>query len=383
MVNQIKILQVLPELGSGGVERGTLEVAAAIVKSGNFAHVASAGGKMLDALSRTGAKHHLLPLASKNPFTMWMNSYKLIEIIRREKIQLVHARSRAPAWSAYFAAKATNTPFITTFHGVYNGYDNGLKNYYNSIMTRGQRVIAVSHFVEQHIKAHYHIEPTKITVIHRGADVEYFDPAKASGVRTMNLCKEWIVPDGLPLIMMPGRITRWKGQHVLIEALEKLPHRNFFCVLVGETGKHPAYVKSLNRQIEKANLQGHVRMVGTTQDMRAAYNAADIVVSASIEPEAFGRVPVEAQAMGKPVIGTAHGGACETISTGENGTGWLVPPNDSVAMSHALQEAFSLTDEDKIDYATHVRAKAIEHFSTQTMCDKTLAIYHEVLNAKL
>ena len=379
MVKHAKILQILPELGSGGVERGTIEVARALQEAGNQAIIASAGGPMVDELKRIGAKHFELPLASKNPLTMWSNVHRLSEIIRNEKISLVHARSRAPAWSAHKAAAQCHVPFMTTFHGVYNGYGTGLKHRYNEIMVKGERIIAVSNFIAQHMEKEYGVDPSIIRTIHRGADIDYFDPARVSGMRTMELCKEWHVPEGLPVILLPGRITRWKGQHVLLEALNQLPHRNFYCVLLGELGKHPNYVNELKALVEKYQLEGHVRMVGTSGHMRDAYNAADVVVSPAIEPEAFGRVPVEAQAMGKPIIATSHGGAMETVMTGETGTGWLVEPNNVEQLSQALNQALSLNEEAKQALAYNARTHVIENFSTYSMCHKVLSVYHEVL----
>lgn len=379
MIKDTKILQILPELGSGGVERGTIEVANAIQQAGGQALVASAGGKMVDDLLKTGARHFQLPLASKNPFTMWGNSQRIKKIIKDEQVDIIHARSRAPAWSAYYAAKATNTPFMTSFHGVYNGYDNSLKRGYNSIMTKGVRTIAVSNFIGRHVGQHYTINPETIRVIHRGADVDYFSPEKVNGTRVMELFKQWGAPEDIPIILMPGRLTRWKGQHVLLEALNHIPHRNFFCVLLGETGKHPAYVKELEKKAMEYHLQGHLRMVGVTQQMRAAYSAADIVISPAIEPEAFGRVPVEAQAMGKPIIATSHGGAMETVITGENGTGWLVEPGDAKGLAIAIEEALNLPDEAKFVIAERARQHVIENFSTQAMCSKVLGVYEEVL----
>ena len=374
-----KILQVLPELGSGGVERGTVEVTQALVAKGFEAIVASAGGVMAEDIVRAGGKHIELPLASKNPFTMWSNIHRLSDLIRREKVNLVHARSRAPAWSAYKAAQQCHVPFMTTFHGVYNGYGTGLKHRYNEIMTKGERVIAVSDFVGEHVAKEYGVEQSRIRVIHRGADVEYFDPAKVNGMRTMQLCKDWHVPEGVPIILMPGRLTRWKGQHVLIEALQQLPHRKFFCVLLGEPGKHPNYANEIKDRVEHYGLEGHVRIVGTTKHMRDAYNAASIVVSPAIEPEAFGRVPIEAQAMGKPIIATSHGGAMETVVTGETGTGWLVPPEDSKALSDTINQALNLDGASRQALAQNARQHAVENFSTQAMCDKVLEVYSELL----
>lgn len=373
------ILQVLPELGSGGVERGVVEVSAALVAKGYAAYVASAGGAMVSKLERLGGQHLTLPAASKNPLTMWWNMHRLCHLIHKYKIDLVHARSRAPAWSAYYAAKKMNIPFVTTFHGVYNGATIPLKHRYNSVMVRGQRVIAVSNHVRDHILRYYpQVEAERLTVIHRGADIEEFDPAKANGPTVMKLCKDWHVPEGMPVILMPGRITRWKGQHVVLEALAKLSHRNFFCIFLGEPGKHPAYLRELEEYVARHGLEGHVRFVGATAKMRDAYHLADLVVCPSIEPEAFGRVPVEAQAMGKPVISSAHGGAMETIIDGA--TGWLVPPADADALLVAIERALHMPALQKEQWQKVSRQHAVQQFSTQAMCQKVLAVYEDILS---
>lgn len=381
-MKQVKILQVLPELSSGGVERGTVEVSSALATSEFQSIVASAGGKMTDSLLATGAKHVTYPMQSKNPLTIWMNSQRLASLIRREGISLIHARSRAPAWAAYYAAKATKTPFITTFHGVYNGHNNALKHRYNNIMVSGERVIAVSNFINEHVQQFYNVPPEKITTIHRGADVDYFHPEKANGMRVMELCKEWNAPEGLPIILLPGRLTRWKGQHVLLEALQLLKHRNFFCVFLGEAGKHPTYVRELEKKVAEYELHGHVKFASVTQDMRAAYAAATVVVSPAIEPEAFGRVPVEAQAMGKPIIATAHGGAMETVITGQGGTGWLTTPNNPRELSLAVDEALHFNETDLQALGLRARQNAEQNFSTHTMCHKVLEVYREILSQK-
>jgi glycosyltransferase involved in cell wall biosynthesis len=380
MLKNAKILQILPELGSGGVERGTIEVATALQAAGAEPIVTSAGGKMVAQLEGQRIAHHHLPLASKNPLTIWQNISHVEALIKRENISLVHARSRAPAWSAYYAAKRCKVPFLTTFHGVYNGYHYvGPKRAYNAIMTKGKKIIAVSEHVAKHIQRYYGIPERRIRTIHRGADVNYFDPAKKNPIQMSDLCDQWRVKENVPILLLPGRLTRWKGQHVLLEALGQLPHRNFFCVLLGEPGKHPGYVRELESLVSQHQLEGCVRMVGTTQDMRNAYAVADVILSPAIEPEAFGRVPVEAQAMGKSIIATAHGGAMETIRTDDDYTGWLVPPGDAESLSKAIERVLQLPDSSLEALKSRTREHIIRHFSTQKMCEGVLSVYEELL----
>ncbi|MGB1540059.1 MAG: glycosyltransferase family 4 protein, partial [Rickettsiales bacterium] len=295
------ILQVLPELRAGGVERGTIEMAAAIQAAGWKAIVVSAGGEMAKQLAHSGATHIELPLQTKNPFKIRANAKALERIIREHQVDIVHARSRAPAWSAYWAAKVAHVRFVTTFHGTY-GIQNSWKKRYNSIMTRGSRVIAISEFIADHIHQNYEMDASRLRLIHRGVDVEKFDPAKVSSHRLRELSEIWRLPDDLPVILLPGRITRWKGQHVLLEALAKLPHRNFYAVLLGDDQRHPGYRKELEEMTLKLGLSGHACMAPNTPYMPEAYTLAHVVVAPSTDPEAFGRIPIEAQAMGKPVV---------------------------------------------------------------------------------
>ncbi len=374
----LTVLQVLPELRTGGVERGTVEITAALHQAGHRALVASAGGYLESDLSYAGGEHLRLPtMKSKNPWIILENANRLAKIIREQKVDIVHARSRAPAWSARIAAKKTGCHFITTFHGVYN-INAPLKRNYNAIMTKGERVIAVSHFVRDHILANYKVDPARVTVIHRGANLQKFSPDKVVPGRVAQVAKEWRLPEELhPLILMPGRITRWKGQDVLIKALAKLPHRDFFCLLVGDDERHPDYAAELKELIEALGLEGHVRMVGNTKFMPEAYVLSSLVVAPSIEPEAFGRVPIEAQAMGKPVIATRHGGAMETVREYE--TGWLVTPGDVDDLARALNEALSMDAATRQVIEYNALWNARHHFSTETMCQRTLQVYHEVM----
>lgn len=374
------VLQVLPAMGAaGGVERGTVEIAGAVVQAGGRALVASAGGPLVHDLARVGAEHVELPMDSKNPVTMWRNVDRLAQVIRAEKVDIVHARSRAPAWSARAAAKRTGAHFVTTFHGTY-GAGNHLKRVYNSIMTRGERVIAISQFIAGHIRQLYGVPSNKIRVIHRGVDLERFDPAKVTAQRVVNLATDWMLPDGMPVIMLPGRLTRWKGQPVVIDALSRLKRRDIRCLLVGGDQGREDYRAELESMIADRNLNEVVRLVDHCDDMPAAYMLTDVVISASTDPEAFGRVIAEAQALGRPVIATDHGGAKETVIPGE--TGWLVPPGDPDALAAAIEKVLSLDSAQRSTLAGKAIANVRDNFSKATMCAKTLDVYDEVLGIR-
>jgi len=374
---QPTILQVLPELQSGGVERGTLEIARAIVKAGGKALVASQGGPMVPGLTQCGAEHITLPLKSKNPFRIWRNSHKLAELIRERGVDIVHARSRAPAWSAWLAAQQTGCHFMTTFHGVY-GLKGKWKQRYNSVMTRGERVIAISHFIAEHIRTHYSVDPERVRIIHRGVDLKLFNPfLPRAPQRIIELTREWRLPDELPLILFPGRITRWKGQDVFIKALAALPHRHFFAVILGDDKGHSTYRHELEQLISQLGLEGHIRIARHTSYISEAYMLSRLVVSTSIEPEAFGRVVLEAQAMGKPVIATNQGGPQETVV--HNVTGWLIPPGDVEALSAHINHALALDDE-AIRWVAEQAIANARNFSIETMCEKTLGVYNELLD---
>jgi glycosyltransferase involved in cell wall biosynthesis len=371
------ILQVLPRLETGGVERGTVDIAGALARAGWRPVVASAGGPMVRELERVGAVHLTLPVDSKNPFVMRKNVDRLAEIIAKYRVDLVHARSRAPAWSAWYAARRAHVPFVTTFHGTYN-VENRFKRWYNGIMTRGHRVIAISEFIGHHIVSTYGISPSLVRIIPRGIDIVNFDVARVSAERVMQLARTWRLPDGVPIIMLPGRLTRWKGQTVLIEALAKLGRRDICCLLVGSDQGRASYRAEIEQLVRAKGLEGIVRAVDECRDMPAAFKLADVVVHASTDPEAFGRVIAEAQAMGRPVIATDQGGAPEIVQPGV--TGWLVPPGDADALAAALREALSLTAEQRAELSATASARVREYFSREQMCASTLAVYEEVLN---
>jgi glycosyltransferase involved in cell wall biosynthesis len=369
------VLQVLPSLVSGGAERGTIDLAGTLAASGWTAYVASSGGPMEHQLARLGVRHLKLPLASKNPLVMRRNAAALIEIVRRHKIDIVHARSRAPAWSAWSAARATHRRFVTTFHNAYDT-DLPLKLWYNSVMARGERVIAISQFVGEHVASVYGVGPDRLRVIPRGVDIALFDPRRVNGERVCALATRWRVPEDAAVVMLPGRLTRWKGGLDFIEAIARLGRRDLCCLLVGAE-QRPGFRRELEATIERLDLVGMFRIDEDCNDMPAAYMLSDVVVSASTDPEGFGRVITEAQAMGRPVVATDHGGARETILP--RVTGWLAPPRDPVALADAITEALRLDAGEQAAFARRARAHVAANYTREAMCGKTIDVYEELL----
>ncbi len=372
------ILQVVPNLNCGGVERGTIDIAKAISAAGGNPYVLSAGGvlcsKVKEIPNSTLIKHNV---ASKNPFIIWRNIGYIEKLLKQEKIDLVHARSRAPAWSAYFAAKKLDIPYITTFHGIYS-IKNSLKKYYNSIMSKGDKVIAVSNFVKNHILQNYEVNEEKISVIYRGVDLDYFNPNNCDEKLKAKFTEKYNLPKSVPLIILPSRLTSWKGQNIMIEALAQIKKLDFYCLLVGDLSKHPSYVSYLNNLIRDYKLQSKVQIFGSEIDIVGLYDRADIVVSSSIEPEAFGRTIVEAQAMAKIVVATNIGGSAETIENCV--TGFHVKPNDVNAMTEVLKEALSILGTSKAEAMTSLARKSVtEKFSLDRMQRETLKLYSQVL----
>lgn len=369
------ILQVLPALNGGGVERGTIDIARAIKRAGGVAIVASNGGKMQSQLSHSGILHVNMPLTTKNPFRMWRNGVRLARLIRKHEVDIIHARSRAPGWSCRIASRRTHCPLVTTFHGTY-GLKGFLKRPYNSVMVKGDRVIAVSRFIADHITKHYKMNKSSLRVIHRGVDLKLFNPFSHSAQRMIEISKSWRLPDEHPLILFPGRITRWKGQDVFIKALAKLPHRNFFAIILGDDIGHSSYRLELEKLISDLGLEGYVRIASHTPYISEAYMLAKVVVSTSLEPEAFGRVVLEAQAMGKAVIATNHGGPQETVVP--EVTGWLIDPNNPEMLALFMDHALNLDDETLHWMAEQAVANA-RQFSLEAMCQHTLDVYAELL----
>jgi glycosyltransferase involved in cell wall biosynthesis len=378
----VNILQVIPQLEAGGAERTTLEIAQAVVEAGGRALVASQGGRMEAELAALGGELVRLPVATKNPFTAWKNARDLAMLIRSEKIDLVHARSRAPAWSAKIAADRAGIPFVTTYHGTYNAR-SGLKRWYNSIMARGVQVIANSEFIRDHVLAQHALDPDRISVIPRGVDLDKFAPESVAPERVETLRSAWHLPtdaDALTLLL-PARLTRWKGQIEAINALASLKRDGTTplptLILAGDAQGREAYVAELEALIAKHDLAGHVRLVGHCDDMAAAFAVSDIVLTPSVEPEAFGRSAAEAGAMHRPVIAADHGGAREVIVAGE--TGWRVAPGDARALGIAIAEAIQAGPEARAAMGAAAAERITRLYSARSLQTATLRVYREVL----
>lgn len=370
------VLQVLPALGGGGVERGTVEMAAAIAQAGGRALVASSGGMHVSSVERAGGQHFALPLDSKSPRRILGNALQLGRLIRTERVDIVHARSRAPAWSARMAARRAGVKFVTTYHGAYNE-NVWLKRRYNAVMASGDVVIAISNFIANLIVERHHIDPAKIRVIPRGVDPAIFDPDRVSAGRISRLHRAWRLNDGQPVVLLPGRITGWKGQRVLIEALAKMTHQDVCAVLVGDDQGRSGYVAELTRLAQRLGVADRLRLVGHCDDMPAAFRLADVVVNASTDPEAFGRVVIEAQAMGCLVIATDHGGAVETVE--HEVTGWRVTPGDATELAAGLDYVLALPTDHRREVGTAARAAVVAGTTTRRMQDATLDVYRELL----
>jgi len=375
-IKNYSVLQVLPHLNSGGLVSGAVEISGALQKAGMISYVASAGGRREREITRAGAKVIILSLESKNPIIIFLNIYKLSKIIKKHKINIIHARSRAPAWSAYFAAKKMGIPFVTTFHGTY-AIKNNLKKKYNSIMVSGDRIIAISKFIKNHILSNYKIGKEKIVTIHRGINLDNFDYLKVSNERLRTFSKKFNIPEDSYVVLLPGRITRWKGHTLLIEAIAKLERSDITCLLVGDSQGRKKYITELENLINKVNLKNSFRIIENQTDMATIYKLADVVVSASLDPEAFGRVVAEAQAMGRPTVAVNHGGGPEIIIEGI--TGWLFKPGDSTDLARKINKALSLNIEDRDKMALKSIERTKLNFNNEMMCANTLKVYEELL----
>ncbi len=375
------VLQVLPELETGGVETGTIEIASALQEKGIKNFVASQGGRMVYELEKIGVDHLSLPLKSKNYFIMKKNAKLLADYIRKNHINIVHARSRAPAWSAYWAAKETGAHFVTTFHGTYGLGPWGIKKFYNKIMTYGERVIVISNHIKEHILKNYpQTSADKLRLIHRCADIERFSPEALTQARLIKKIEEYNIADDKPVLLLPGRITRWKGQHILIHALHLMKNQNYYCIIAGDSQGRQEYLEYLKKLAHKYKLEGRIGFFGRYTDAPALMMNATVILSTAIEPEAFGRISVEGQAMGKIVVASNIGGTLDTIIDGK--TGKLYQYDNPQALADALDWALSLSSEEakKISQAGIKNVK--EHFTKQIMCDKTIEVYREVVNQK-
>jgi glycosyltransferase involved in cell wall biosynthesis len=370
------ILQVLPRLDYGGAERVVVEIAEAVHSSGHRSLIAAENGHLANAALRAGAELLPLPLATKNPLKIWRNTSRLVKLVKANHVDLIHAHSRAPAWSAYRAAQKCGIPFVTTYHGSYSE-NSKLKHRYNHVMARGDRVVAVSDYIAALIKTRYGIGDEKVRVVHGGVDTAMFDPEAVRGDRSVRLARAWRADAGHPAIMLPGRLTSWKGQRLFIEALAKLRHKDALGILVGSDQGRSTYTANLVALAEKLGVSDRLRIVGHADDMPAVLMLADIVVNCSTSPEAFGRTIVEAQAMGRVVVAADHGGARETIENGISGL--LFPPGNAAALAEMLDGVLDQDVAARIAFGAKARAHIEQDFSLRVMQDKMLAIYAELL----
>jgi glycosyltransferase involved in cell wall biosynthesis len=376
------ILQILPRLDAGGAERTTLDVAAAIVQAGGRALVACEGGRLVSELQVLGGVWVPFPASVKNPVKMLINVRKLARLIVDDRVDVVHARSRAPAWVALGAARLVERPLVTTYHGAYGGAR--LKHRYNSVMARGQAVIANSHFTADTITKLYPFAREKLRVIHRGTDLRVFSSGAVDPARVTALRQAWGVAPHERIVLLAARLTGWKGQRVLIEAAAKLKLEGVRFVLAGDPQGRDGYVKELDRLIDARGLKGVVSRVGHCGDMPAAFLTASVVAVPSTEPEAFGRSAVEAQAMGTPVVVSDLGAVPETVLAPpevapEARTGWRVPAGDADALAEALQTALNLGATARAALARRARDHVERNFSLEQMTRETLGVYAALL----
>lgn len=375
----MRILQIIPALGAGGAEQAVIDINDALMAAGHKSYVVSSGGDRVAAIEAAGGTHTTMPAASKNPLQIFANAKTLQRIMRRESITVVHARSRAPAWSAWLAARWCQVPFVTTFHAAY-AYSNPLKQAYNRVMTRGARVIAISDFIAQHLRTDYGVPSERIVTIYRGIDLTHFDRATVTPERMEALRTLWKVAPDRPIILLPARLTRIKGQDVLIAALRQLVAQdragNAVVVLIGADQGRRHYVRELLEQAVAGRLVDRVVIADHCDDMPAAYALATLVVVPSLVPEGFGRVPVEAQAMGVPVIASDLGATRETVLP--DVTGWLVPPDDPDALAEKIHSVLQLPAAARAQLAQQAAARAHELFALPTMTAATLAVYRAV-----
>ena len=371
------VLQVLPEMNHGGVEMGTVEIASGLQEAGIKNFVASAGGRMVYDLQKIKVKHFELPLKTKNPFRLWRNAKKLEKIIKENGVNIVHARSRAPAWSAYWAAKHAGVVFLTTFHGTYGLGPLKIKKLYNRVMTYGKLVIAISTHIKKHLLNEYKVPEEKIRLVHRCVNTDNFSPEKVSQERIIKALQDNHIPEDKPIISLIGRVTRWKGQHLLIEALSKVKAKDFYCLIVGSDQGRVHYTEELKKLVSKYKLDAKVQFIDHSFDIPAILMLSDVVLSTAIEPEAFGRAAIEGQAMGKIVLASNIGGSLDNTIDGV--TGKLFESNNAESLAEAIDWALCLPKDEREKISKAAINNVKEHFTKQIMCDKTIAVYHELL----
>ena len=381
---KLKVLQVIPKLGYGGAETGCYDLAHYLPENNCSSYIVTSGGELLKFVDKKKVKVIKLPVHSKNPFLMLFNSIALIFIILLNNISIVHARSRAPAWSCLFATKITRRKFVTTFHGTYN-FKNSIKKFYNSVMVRSDLIIAGSNFIFSYINKNYpkYLDlKKKFLVIFRGINVDYFDSSTTLDSEENRLISDWEVDKNKKMILMPGRLTTWKGQETFIEALnlvnKELGYESFNAVILGSDQGRDIYTKKIKRLAEQYRLTSQLKFIEHCKNMPLAYKISDIVVSASVEPEAFGRVAVEAQSMEKPIIASDIGGSNETIT--DNVTGFLFQSGNAKALSKKIIEVLQLDESRLKSIGIEGRKNIIKKFNVEKMCFSTYSEYKKLLN---
>ena len=384
MSSKIKVLQVIPRLGYGGAETGCYDLAHYLPENNCSSFIVTSGGELIKFIDKKKVKLIRLPVHSKNPLLMFLNSIILIFIIMIYNISIVHARSRAPAWSCLFATKITGRKFVTTFHGTYN-FRSSIKKFYNSIMLKSDLVIAGSNFIFSHIKDNYSkylSHNKKFLVIFRGINTEYFDPTTTLEHDENKLLKNWGLNRGKKIVLMPGRLTSWKGQELFIESInlvnKELGYEAFYGIILGSEQGRKVYKKKLERLVEQYRLNNQVKFIENCKNMPLAYKVSDIVVSASIEPEAFGRVAVEAQCMKKPIIASNIGGSKETIV--KDNTGIFFESGNPQSLSSKIIEILQLDETTLKSMGNEGRKNVIKKFNIEKMCSTTLTEYKKLIN---
>ena len=371
------IIQVLPALNQGGVERGTIEIAEALQKAGIPNYVISAGGKMVPELEALGVEHITLPVHTKNPIRLWLNSLKLAKIFKEKNAAVVHVRSRAPAWSVKWASHKTGIPFITTFHGRYGTHPKIFKKPYNRVMTQGENVIAVSAFIQQHLMNEYGVPDHKIRFIPRGADTEKFNLDKISLAKRDAFLQEHDIPKDKPIITLVGRLSRIKGHSVLLDAVKQMKHKDLTLLFIGGNPKGN-YEAELKEKLSELPSSVSVRIFAVPGDqMPLVYAITDIYVQPTLVPESFGRSIAEAQAMKRIVVASNHGGACELIRT--NYSGFLTPVGDSRILACFLDSILDMPVAEKEKIAEKAHDSILSNYSIKKMCDRTISLYREFI----
>ncbi|MGY9026107.1 MAG: glycosyltransferase family 4 protein [Candidatus Pelagibacterales bacterium] len=381
MQEKPNILQVIPTLNISGAEQGCFDVANYLTKNGFTSNIITSSGYRIEQLEKNGSIVNRLPVHSKNPLTIIINIFRIIKIVKKNNINIIHARSRAPAWSCYFVAKIAKIKFITTFHGTYN-FNNKIKKFYNSIMIRSDYIIAISEFIHNEIKSKYAYSKKNLSVISRGIDIEYLDPSKTDYKKVKKIIKDHDIKNDSIKLVLPGRVSGWKGHNVAIEAMAHLKDKSsndFELIFVGPAD-NLKLKNNLLQKISELKLENCVKFVGPSKEMNLVYSLADIVLSCSTDPEAFGRIPVEAQAMGKVIIASNHGGHTETIINGLSG--FLYSPLSSEELANLIIKTISSEIYLEDQYRIKRRQIILDKFTDLNMCKKTLEVYNKVLRLK-